>query len=141
MYVGMGPVEYLVDYSIYLMVEGIFGFNPSCGPEELVEDSGCEWNELLVFNHPPPLVGEKFSPSGFILSSPVAVVLPEEPFYQPSGVSPLQEGLLGGLLATGGTGLQADLRRGGSFIEGGVVSREVEESREGFVGRDLGARE
>ena len=102
---GMGLVEDFVDYSIDSMVKGIFGFNPSRGPEELAEDSGCEWNELLVFNHPPPLVGENFSPSGFILSSPVAVVLPEEPFYQPSGVSPLQEGLLGGLLATGGTGL------------------------------------
>ena len=85
----MGPVEYLVDYSIEPMVKGIFGFNPSRGPEELVEVSGCEWNELLDFNHPSLLVGGNFSPSGFILSSPVAIVLLEEPFYQPSGVSPL----------------------------------------------------
>ena len=134
---GMGPVEDLVDYSIDSMVKGIFGFNPSCGPEELAKDSGCEWNELLTFNHPPPLVGEKFSPSGIILSSPVALVLLEEPFYQPSRVSPLQEGLLGGLLVTGGTGLQADLRRSGSFVEGGLVGGEVEESREDFVHRAL----
>ena len=112
----MGPEEELVDYTFDPTTEGIFGYNPPCGHEELAEDPGGTWIEILATNHPSPLVEVDFSPSGFFSSPPAEATLPEEPFYPTAGVPHLQEGQLGGLPKIGDSGFLIELRCSESFF-------------------------